>query len=128
MEYIIITQEMMDSEESHLRDLCKFFEMPEDQIENDMWYFLQGELWSYGSFVLDCSETRTSLFVGDMVIKHGGEFQKIESTLQFLIHDSIACDRMEKALCEIRESGVLDSDMDKVCAIGLGIEPLEGDK
>lgn len=87
METIEITQEMDDCDKAALTKLCEFFGMTKEQIENEMFYFTNGEGWNYSGFTIGSTETGTGLVVGDFVVKKDGEFYKIPNRLTFLLEE-----------------------------------------
>lgn len=87
MKHIKITQAMEDSDEAELTKLCKFFGMTDEQIKEEMFYFLNGEGWNYNNFVLGSTEVGTSLTPGDVVVIRDDKFIKVPKHLAFLFEE-----------------------------------------
>ncbi|AUR87689.1 hypothetical protein NVP1103O_32 [Vibrio phage 1.103.O._10N.261.52.F2] len=111
MKTIKITEEMFNTELDDARALYLFLGVSEEIIDDEMWFFKEGEELEWDGFMLGESERGQSLLVGDVLIKHNNKIKVIKSDIAFLVHDSLKADEYEKLLNEIYESGQLDAPM-----------------
>ncbi len=126
MEFLKVTEDMCGENpenEKGIRELCKFFLMEDEQIEDNIFYFTNGEGFNEKGFTTSLgSETEISLKPEDILIRQGDVFTKLPKPLHSIQQEVIAADRMEKALINILESGVLCAEMEEVCKQGLGFD------
>lgn len=112
MEFIEITEGMFNTDLDDARALYLFLGVSEDSIDDEMWFYKNGEELEWNGFFLGSSESGRSMHKGDILIKHGGKIKIVREDLAFLVKDSIAADKYESLLDEIYQSGTLNSEMD----------------
>lgn len=124
MEFLKITEEMLGCSEEYkdgIMVLCKFFRMTDEQIKNDMFYFVNGEYFNFNGWTTSgSSETEINIYEGDVLVFNGVNCTKLPKALHQLEYEYKAAERMESALIKIYESGELSSEMEYVARKGLG--------
>lgn len=112
MEFLEITEGMFDNSLDDARELYLFLGVSNESIDEEMWFYRNGEELEWNGFFLGSSESGRSMHKGDILIKHGGKIKIVREDLAFLVKDSIATDKYESLLDEIYQSGVLNSEME----------------
>ncbi|MCP3686134.1 MAG: hypothetical protein GY861_26095 [bacterium] len=124
MDYIKISKSMIECDPDQLRDLCLFLGMSEIQVEDELYYFVNGEGFNYKGYSFVGGVSDRKLYEGDYLLKTKEGYRLIPSEFSDLFVDHLAVDRLEFALITIRESGELSKAMNIVAEEGLGFNLL----
>ena len=96
------------------RELYLFLGVTEEAIEEELYYFSNGEVLEYDGWTLGTTETGKELFKGDILFKlKNGKIKRLHEDLSFLVHHSLISDKYAELLEEIYESGDLGRDMEQ---------------
>ncbi|AUR85299.1 coil containing protein [Vibrio phage 1.071.A._10N.286.46.A12] len=112
MEFLEITEGMLDNSLDDARKLYLFLGVSEESIDKEMWLYREGEELDWGGWFLGPSESGRSMHKGDILIKHSSKIKIVREELAFLVKDSIAADKYESLLDEIYQSGTLNAHME----------------
>lgn len=113
MKYLTITQGMFEQDVSEGRKFYEFFEW--EDIEDILYFFSEGEDAEACGFVCGSSHYSgtTNLKVGDVITKQPNKgYRLIREEYTDLFKDSLVCDKYEKLLNLIYESGTLSKELE----------------
>tara|TARA_B100001105_G_scaffold251623_1_gene241701 strand:- start:3296 stop:3667 length:372 start_codon:yes stop_codon:yes gene_type:complete len=118
MKYLTITQGMFEQDVSEGRKFYEFFGWRD--IEDILYFFSEGEDAEAAGFVCGSSHyTGTvSLEVGDIVVQQGEyKYRLIRKEYSDLFKDSTICNKYEKLLDTIYQSGTLSKELEELYRI-----------
>ena len=94
------------------RKLYLFLGVTEDIVDEELYYFINGESLEYNGWTLGATETGKAILKGDILFKlKNGTIKRVHKDLAFLVHDSLLSEKYGQLLEEIYDSGDLKRDM-----------------
>ena len=118
MDYLIITKGMFEQDVEEGRKFYEFFGW--EDIEDVLYFFSEGEDAEARGFVCGYShyENVNQLEVGDIVVQQGEyKYRLIRKEYADLFKDSLICDKYEKLLDKIYQSGNLSKELEELYKI-----------